>query len=69
MRLGLPVVAVAEAPEHGLAFDFLADPDPRFREAEASSVVTGHANGVITLDIAKLALVHDVIRERAAPAR
>jgi len=53
MRLGLPVASRAEAPENGLAFDFLANTNPPFREGGASSVVIGHADGVITLDIAE----------------
>ncbi len=60
LRLRLPVVSKQESPEQGLAFDFLGDPNPRFRED--SSVITGHAQGVITLDIAE---ADDVVRERA----
>jgi hypothetical protein len=59
LRLGLPVVNKQESPEKGLAFDFLGDPNPRFRED--SSVITGHAQGVITLDVAE---ADDAIRER-----
>lgn len=44
IRLGLPLKTRVEDPEHGLAFDFLADaPDAQ------QSVMTGHDNGLITL--------------------
>lgn len=59
LRLHLPMVGKEESAEHGLAFDFLGDPDPRFRED--SSVITGHAEGVITLDIAE---ADDAVREK-----
>jgi hypothetical protein len=58
-RLNLPVRSKQESPDSGLAFDFLGDPNPRFRED--SSVMTGHRQGVITLDIAE---ADDAIRER-----
>ncbi len=58
LRLGLPVQSRQEVPG-GMAFDFLADPNPSFREP--GSVVTGHAQGVITLDIAE---ADDAQRER-----
>lgn len=51
LRLGLPVVSKFVNPEQGLVFDFLADPA---QEAGGSpTVTTGHANGVITLNIAE----------------
>lgn len=51
--LGLPVVSrVTEDPQHGLMFDFLRAPD------FAGPVVTGHANGLITIDIAEADDVH-----------
>ncbi|MCG6860238.1 MAG: putative zinc-binding peptidase [Chromatiaceae bacterium] len=59
LRLRLPVLSKQESPELGLAFDFLGDPNPRFRED--SGVITGHAQGVITLDIAE---ADDAVRER-----
>ncbi|WP_295440833.1 putative zinc-binding metallopeptidase [uncultured Thiodictyon sp.] len=47
LRLGLPVRSREEDPEHGLAFDFLSA-----REAPPDRpVLTGHANGLITLNI------------------
>ncbi|MEQ8860102.1 MAG: putative zinc-binding peptidase [Pseudomonadales bacterium] len=58
LRLGLPVQSRHDTPV-GVAFDFLADPKPSFREP--SAVVTGHAQGVITLDIAE---ADDAERER-----
>lgn len=48
MRLGLPVTPRAEDPA-GMAFDFLADPGPAF--SDRGRVLTGHADGVITLNI------------------
>lgn len=56
MALGLPVVSKSEQPETGLAFEFLADPAPG-----APAVLTGHANGLITLNIAE---ADDAERER-----
>ncbi len=47
--LKLPLLNKTDDPEHGLAFEFLADPvDPA-----APRVMTGHANGVITINIAE----------------
>ncbi len=43
LRLRLPLKDRAEDPEHGLAFDFLADPP------KAPKVMTGHDNGLITI--------------------
>jgi hypothetical protein len=45
VALGLPVSRVTEDPEQGLVFDFLRSPEGGPR------VITGHANGVITLNI------------------
>jgi hypothetical protein len=56
LDLGLPVVGKDVDEEQGLAFEFLAD-DP---EAE-QTVLTGHADGVITLNIAE---ADDAERER-----
>jgi hypothetical protein len=45
VRLRLPVKTTLEDPEHGLAFDFLADgPGP-----SGPKVMTGHDNGLITI--------------------
>lgn len=55
--MGLPVASrVTEDPEHGLMFDFLRAADG------GSSISTGHANGLITLDIAE---ADDAHREHA----
>jgi hypothetical protein len=59
LRLGLPVVDKAEDPGRGLAFDVLAQENPQFREGPA--VFIGHAEGVITLDVAE---ADDAVRER-----
>ena len=54
--LGLPVASrVSEEPERGLAFDFLRSP------ANGPRVLTGHENGVITLNIEE---ADDVTREQ-----
>jgi len=47
LRFGLQVVSQDKQPDTGLAFDFL-DADSQI---DGSSVQTGHAGGVITLDI------------------
>jgi hypothetical protein len=51
--LKLQIVGRDQDPEHGLAFDLLS--------SESRKVVTGHHNGVITLD---LAAGDDVHREQ-----
>jgi hypothetical protein len=43
--LGLPIVTRAEDPDNGLTFDLLSSVDRK--------VVIGHANGVITIDLAE----------------
>ena len=49
MALGLPLTSKTDDPQRGLIFEFLADPpDP-----SAPRVMTGHADGVITLNIAE----------------
>jgi hypothetical protein len=50
IRLGLPVEPRKRNPT-GLAFDFLADPGPTFNES--GRVLIGHANGLITINIAE----------------
>lgn len=46
LRLGLPVKSkVSEDPEHGVMFDFLRSPK------EGPRVLTGHADGLITLNV------------------
>lgn len=57
LRLKLPLENRTDDPEHGLAFDFLADPP----ESHASGVMTGHNNGLITLAIRE---ADDAVREQ-----
>jgi hypothetical protein len=57
MHLGVAIVSRGDDPERGLAFEFLADTG----EPGAPPVLTGHANGVITLNIAE---ADDAERER-----
>jgi hypothetical protein len=58
LRLGLPLVSKAEDPG-GLAFDFLADAAPAWRDSP--QIMTGHAEGLITINIAE---ADDAERER-----
>ena len=55
LRLGLPIPNRADAPQTGLSFEFLAD-------SHAERIMTGHDNGVITINIAE---ADSVERERA----
>jgi hypothetical protein len=57
LGLNLPLANKFDDPEHGLAFEFLADPD----DPAAPRVLTGHDNGVITINVAE---VDDAERER-----
>ena len=59
LALDLPVKNKEDDPEHGLAFDFLADHNPNF--SETSQVITGHEQGLITINIAE---ADDVVREK-----
>lgn len=47
VRLGLPILTRDDDPEHGIAFDFLSSEDA----PPDQPVLTGHASGVITLNI------------------
>ncbi len=58
LTLTLPVVDKEQDPE-GLAFEFLADPAPG--DAKAKPVLTGHSNGVITINVAE---ANDAEREK-----
>lgn len=49
LELRLPIASRHDDPERGLAFDFLADPHTDTGDA----VLTGHAHGVITINIAE----------------
>lgn len=57
MALKLPLADRATDPMSGLSFEFLADPD----DPAAPRVLTGHANGVITVNVAE---ADDAERER-----
>ncbi|WP_204487420.1 zinc-binding metallopeptidase family protein [Archangium primigenium] len=59
LRLGLPVVGKGEEPERGLAFDFLAR--LKGKGGKPAPVVTGHASGLITIDVTE---ADDAERER-----
>lgn len=59
LRLDLPLVSKHEDAEVGLAFDFLAGSGATFQEGP--QVVTGHAQGLITIGIAE---ADDAERER-----
>jgi hypothetical protein len=56
LRLRLPLENRIDNPEHGLAFDFLAD-----SPAAGPKVMTGHDNGLITIALVE---ADDVERER-----
>lgn len=57
LSLDLPLTTKIEDPERGLAFEFLSDAEV----AGAPPVLTGHANGVITINVAE---ADDAERER-----
>jgi hypothetical protein len=59
IQLGLPVIPKSENDATGLAFEFLKDTFERIQENDY--VMTGHIDGVITLNIAE---ADDVERER-----
>jgi hypothetical protein len=56
LRLGLPHPDLAEDPEHGLAFDFLADPP-----GPGPRILTGHDEGLITINLKE---ADDAMREK-----
>ena len=58
LRLGLPLASKAEDPS-GLAFDFLADSGSAWQDSP--QIMTGHAEGLITINIAE---ADDAERER-----
>ena len=64
LRLGLPLENRADAPEHGLTFDFLADL-PESSQPHMQSVMTGHDNGLITLALKE---ADDAVREKVRGA-
>ncbi len=61
LRLNLPLENRADDPEHGLAFDFLADPP----QTHAAEVMTGHDSGLITLALKE---ADDATREKVRTA-
>jgi hypothetical protein len=60
LELGLPMPTRLDDPKQGLTFEFLADVDPL-----GGPVLTGHENGVITVNIAE---ADDAERERRRTA-
>jgi hypothetical protein len=48
VRSGLPIESKEDAPETGLSFDFLTEPE---NASKKERVFTGHANGVITINL------------------
>ena len=64
LRFGLPLQNKSEAPDTGLAFDFLSD---ERADRNQNSVLTGHANGLVTINIAEADSVHrEQTREKMA---
>lgn len=59
LRLGLPLISRHDDAEKGLVFDFLSDSGTAFQEGP--QVMTGHAAGQITINLAE---ADDVERER-----
>ncbi|MCU7549344.1 putative zinc-binding peptidase [Chitinophagaceae bacterium LB-8] len=57
LRMKLPLISKAEDAEKGLCFDFVADGHSVSNER----ILTGHSNGLITLNIAE---ADDIIREQ-----
>lgn len=49
LKLALPIKGRKADPEHGLGFEFLEEEAPEFKETK--KVITGHANGLITINI------------------
>lgn len=59
LRLNLPMLNKSDDPQRGLAYRFLADPEDDFQQSQR--VITGHDNGVITINIAE---ADDAVREK-----
>jgi hypothetical protein len=56
-ELGLPITPRSREAPHGLAFDFVAIPD--------AAGITGHADGIVTLDLAEVDDTHrDAVRRQ-----
>jgi hypothetical protein len=64
LRFGLPLQNKSEAPDTGLAFDFLSDESDN---QDQTGILTGHVNGLITINIAEADSVHrEKTREQMA---
>ena len=61
MRLGLPVVSKTRDARNGLAFEFLKEADRRILDEDDVRVITGHRNGLITVNVNE---ADDLERER-----
>lgn len=61
LEYGLPVISKSEDAQRGLAFDFLENP-PGSQVDQSKRVLTGHEDGVITLNIEE---ADDALREAA----
>lgn len=61
LHLRLPLRNRDEDPEQGLVFEFGADPEPGAQLQQGTPFLTGHANGLITINIAE---ADDAERER-----
>ncbi len=59
LKLGLPVIPKTVDSVNGLAFAFLADPVTPMSESER--ILTGHMNGIITINLAE---ADDAVREK-----
>lgn len=59
LKLQLPIVPKSKDQFNGLAFEFLADPQQRFRESDR--ILTGHQDGVITINLEE---ADDAVREK-----
>ncbi len=53
LELGLPVESKTDHPTKGLAFAFLANPEPAKGGATHPKVMTGHNQGLITINVAE----------------
>ncbi|WP_159711150.1 zinc-binding metallopeptidase family protein [Geminicoccus flavidas] len=58
IALRLPLYNLTDDPEHGLAFDFLSDQPAGPAQPRPAPVMTGHDQGLITLNIAEADDVH-----------
>lgn len=65
LRLKLPMPTRQQDPEHGLAFDFLADPPDSSADSSQDHVLTGHADGLVTIALLE---ADDAERERRRSA-